>query len=412
MRESRELAGLPPQETGITSASDPYFGPATRTEYEQGQWELVPVVKDVPQEIPEPEPAARKREADAPAFLRSTADDHRLAALLTIYHEIPLSRYLFLEKADQPAHYGYDNQWWAGRPIEQSRVHGSDIQDISSEDRKFTEELQRLMAFLDKTERAYGSVDALTKTSILKKEVRSGPNGKDMESAFFDIWKEIFKGQGKLLSNLFSKGIAYANTPDEQDKDFAILDLTLPAEESLFETLYDIADEVLWPLMSLDYASSAYLEHIGEIVAFRMMGNERSNPRARDGSKGIDVPTIWYPDRYMEAARQASLGMRSEKSKIIDELKIISEVESNLTYMPYRDTHLKVGDMFKAALQHDKDEIDDKDDLQMALGNEDHVLPVEPAAKGELSRHLQAVMDSIDTMLRCKQHPRASCTSS
>ncbi|RQM06475.1 hypothetical protein DH86_00002337, partial [Scytalidium sp. 3C] len=120
---SRAEAGLPPQESGVIGTDQVYFGPATRTQYEEGKWDMVPIGKSSVQEILfDPEPTERKREIDAPAFLKPAVEDHRLAALLTIYHEIPLAREIFLDRMDVSPSYGFNQEWWSGTEIQMASV--------------------------------------------------------------------------------------------------------------------------------------------------------------------------------------------------------------------------------------------------------------------------------------------------
>ncbi len=125
LAESRKEAGLPPQEEGITGVDEVHFGPATRAQYEQGKWEMVPVGKSSVQEIVvDPEPQERKRDLDAPAFLKPSISNHRLNALITIYHEIPLTRNVFLNTTDVLTSYGHDSEWWSGTRIGSAQISG------------------------------------------------------------------------------------------------------------------------------------------------------------------------------------------------------------------------------------------------------------------------------------------------
>jgi len=129
---SRQESGLPRQETGVTEvtgyATSTFFGPATREQYETGKWDLVPASahssswekeatkSSVKEMLVDPEPIERKRDADVPAFLRASPADHRLGTLLTVYHEIPLIREIFLNRLDATNNYGSNSEWWTGKP--------------------------------------------------------------------------------------------------------------------------------------------------------------------------------------------------------------------------------------------------------------------------------------------------------
>jgi hypothetical protein len=182
---SRAEAGLAPQESGVTNTSEAYFGPATRSQYESGKWDMVLAGQtSVTEIVVDPEPAERKRDLDVPAFLKPSVEDHRLGALLTIYHEIPLIREIFLPRAgqDQAPNYGYDKEWWTGKAIDIPTVFGEDVTPPN----EVNMELQRLMAFLDKTDRSYGSIEALANLRDVKKALRKEPK---LEAAVLNAWK-------------------------------------------------------------------------------------------------------------------------------------------------------------------------------------------------------------------------------
>jgi len=83
---SRADLGMPPQESGVTGTEVVHFGPATRSQYEQGQWDMVPIGKSSAREVfVEPEPADRKREPGTPAFLKPSVADSSQCR----HHDLP-----------------------------------------------------------------------------------------------------------------------------------------------------------------------------------------------------------------------------------------------------------------------------------------------------------------------------------
>ena len=384
---SRVEAGMPPQETGITGTDEVQFGPATRSqiEYDQGQWGLTSYVQtgknSAPEAIFDPEPAERKRDLDVPAFLRPSIQNHRLGALLTIYHEIPLIRNLFLNQNDTLRSYGSDKEWWAGKEIENP--------SSNDEYHEMDRELQRLMALLDDTERSYGSVDALANLQDVKRARYQYQEG--VESAVLKLWASIFQqNHPGMVQQIFSQGVGNESEEDNP-KEFAILDLRLPDKDSLQQTLYDICDDVLWPsLEPFELERSPYLSHMAEVIAFRIEGN--------DEHKSVDIPAIWYPDRYLKPARQAALDMRLQKRDVEDELKRMYNIENRLTNYLVNRKVIKVENLFKASLKHDEAEI--KDDGPREIEDVDLTSSQRPSnAATKLSAELRKVMNSIDKKL-------------
>ncbi|CZR60074.1 uncharacterized protein PAC_09969 [Phialocephala subalpina] len=378
-------AGIAPQETGITGTDQVYFGPATRqqNEYEQGQWAMVPLGKSAVQEILlDPEPAQRMRGEDIPAFLKPSVKNHRVGALLTIFHEIPVTRGLFLNTPDSDMHYGYDREWWTGKPIEPAE--NQPLKDTTAD-----RELQRLMAFLDKTERSYGSVEALLNHPDIVKEMRRISN-ESPEAAVLEVWrKELEDSNPGMVRQIYSTGVD--SEREETSKEFAILEMCLPPKDSMQETIYDIADEVLWrELQPLELADSPYLSRIAEVFTFKIDGG--------DETKSIEVPLEWYPDRYLQTGRQAALDMRINKLQIQEELHRMTRLEDRLAHAALRTGKIvKVQDLFKASLKHDESEIKEEEE-----GHDDDMLSEQgpsPAAE-KISTELSKVVANIDKKLQ------------
>lgn len=377
LREALAASMLPPQESGVA------FGPATRPQYEQGKWDLVPTTS-YREILLDPEPIDRKRELCTPAFLKPSVDDHRLGFLLTIYHEIPVLRELFLDRSNVVTNYGNDREWWTGKAMEVPMVSGSEEIDRAD----FRHELQRLMAFLDKTDRSYGSAEALANLPLVKKWPRSSL---DVESAVLESFKDITQNESKT-KKLFSRGV---NGPEElASQEFAILQLPLPPKESLFETLYDISDDVMWEASSFDINNSPYLTHIAEVITFRFTDWDESK------KKGVIVPAVWYPDRYLETGRQAALDMRMKKQEVINKLKNFDHLENGLlNYETRLGRNIKIKDLFDAALQHDQDELEMENGMDLN-GAEDNLATLETPNKNKgLSAQLRKVLETIDLKL-------------
>lgn len=305
---------------------------------------------------------------------------------MTIYHEIPLLREVFLNRGVTQANYGHDNEWWAGKAIEVPYLSGSE----PDEREELTYELQRLMAFLDKTDRSYGSTDALANLSAVKKWQRR--RNMEIEAAVLNAWKGgIETRETGQVSKVFSIGVAGEDREDKNDvTEFAILDIPFPPKNSSHETLYDIADAVLWPYpdSDTDISSSSYLEHIADVIVFRLEGDE--------SHKNIEVPAVWYPDRYLKSGRQAALDMRLRRREIEENLERIALLQDGLTHVSVKggEKHINVQSLFKAALQHDVRQIND--DSGHSHSSEDAPMPVKPS---KLSAELQMIVASIDRKL-------------
>jgi hypothetical protein len=233
-------------------------------------------------------------------------------------------------------------------------------------------------------------VEALLNHPDVKKERFSQP---EVEAAVLTAWKKIFDPNNKgMVNQIFSEGVGNEKEED-RPKFFAILDLRLPEKDSIVDTLYDVADEILWPgFEPFELDHSPYLSHIAEVIAFRIEGNE--------DNKAIDVPAVWYPDRYLKPARQAALEMRLKKHEISEELRRIFDMESSLTLFPVRGKMVEVKSLFEASLKHDEAEIKDTDQAHDVEDDVDMISVQRPSkAATKLSAELRKVMTSIDRKL-------------
>ncbi|RDW89601.1 hypothetical protein BP6252_01633 [Coleophoma cylindrospora] len=393
---SRADAGLPPQESGVLSTSQVHFGPATRSQYEQSEWAMVPISSYSAQEILlDPEATERKREAGAPAFLKPSTSGHRLGSLLAIYHEIPLAREIFLLSESIPADYGFDPEWWSGNGISAAMVldEDDDERPESAEAEQFLHELQRLMAFLDSTDRSYGSVEALTSFPSMKRLTERARGPLDVESAFFEVWKDIWSEDSEEQTMLFTQGVS-SDEDGAESKDFAILKLDLPEPSEKAETIYDLADTLLWTGIPADYdvAMTPYLSRVGNVIAFQFDGTP--------SSRNIPIPPVWYPDRYLKQGREAAAIMRQRQAQINEHYESILNLENKLTNFnnaPGGKT-VKVQDLLKAALQHDEAQLDAGELSEDEEDSEDAEMLLQPV-KFDISAELRKLTESIDKKL-------------
>lgn len=369
------------------------FGPANRPSYDANEWAMVPRGNAYATEIlPDPDAVDRKRKGEEPAFLKPSVEENRLASILTIYHQIPLAREVFLNKEKLASDYGSNPEWWTGTKIEanSSNWTGEASWNTPTQEdiENFLIEIQRLMAFLTGTERAYGSADALAAQKALEYQ-----GSADVESKFFDAWKDacVKMDQAHLIKLLYSTAVQpnAAETWAPESNHFAVLDLQIPFSDSKTSeetTIYDLADEILWQRSGFDMNNSAYLDSLGEIVAFRFASNPNSEARIR-------VPAIWWPDRYLKENREEVLEMRLKQADITRRISKINMKEQKLTHFTLSSGKVvKVKDLFAASMRHDENIITNSQDENT----------YSPNSETNISKELEKVMKSIDAKLQRK----------
>lgn len=171
----------PDQENGVTGMGQ-QFGPALKPQYETSKWSLVPVATSR-EIVDHPPPAKRRRLEGQPAFLRGSKETGYLGSLLTIYHGIPLAREALLLPSLDVHAYGYVPDWWSGSSDENRKSLSFEANQQTDNNRlNLLAEVQCLMAFLDNTKRAYGSVDALTDLYALRTYQPESPFSRFLEA--------------------------------------------------------------------------------------------------------------------------------------------------------------------------------------------------------------------------------------
>ncbi|KAI8952734.1 hypothetical protein F4801DRAFT_577262 [Xylaria longipes] len=345
LAESAAESGITLQETGVIDheTNSKHFGPANRSEYDTEMWAMVPTKANGWTEAADPPPSNRKRDADAPTFLRQTKD-HRLGSILSIYNKIPLARNFLLRCGKQALIYGHNSGWWKGQPILRQDVLAKMAtgEDIWGEDAHpdFVEELHRLVAFLDKSERSYASADNLAETKAIDESYGSWMP--DVEDRLFqalhnastnspDCGIEHMTTTGKIISVMSPS--PSQSEPDEQNEEeenttsFIFLDIVLDIDNYIWvNTLYDALDHLLWSsALSLDYtfpddAKTAVLLKPADVLTMRIGGTGLDKP--------CEIPAVFYADRYMNSRKELALHLQTQIREIKKALKKLAWTEA------------------------------------------------------------------------------------
>ncbi|KAF8244775.1 hypothetical protein K440DRAFT_588153 [Wilcoxina mikolae CBS 423.85] len=301
-----------PQETGITgthtSPTNPNFAPAQENkEYNPSEWALTTTAtQEVSQEPP---PVERKRAPGTPAFLRPSFSSYYLAGALTILHSIPRARESLLARDYTLSNYWYNPKWWTGGKIQTSRVVDLDNPRFSLIDaEEEVAEVQRLMAFLDGTDRAYGCVEILGDLPKVREQEQTA-----VPATFFKSWdlslSWVYDSQVYRDMEVFTS-VAHQIQTDGSDRDqtFQILETTISQSDL---TLYSALDTMVWT----DEENPVYVD-FADVVNFQIktdMGVQGT---------GIDIPAALYLDRYtkpwLESVKDLKEKIAAQKSRIID----------------------------------------------------------------------------------------------
>jgi len=342
----------PSQEVGVTQADTnlPFFGPATRPDYDQNQWAMIPVVKDAT----EPTPSARKREPGVPAFLKcrnSGWERNRLGQLLTVLHEIPAARNALLRSGTTPASYGHNSEWWKGQPILSPPVRSEEGQQQAETEPNFYEETHRLIAFLDATDRSYGTADSLSSLSCLRTTWDTPVETMFLRKLNLEAHVDVEMPLWNRVDILSLKKDPEVESQDE----YGILELNVPREQPEMATnLYDLWDLVFW----IDTAASdaddeplkmAYLTDAADVQIMRINGV----------AQPIDIPRVFYIDRYLKENEQKARSIQNTKRMGYLALAKAKELERRITKWidPEDGTERDHINMIKRVIARDEDRI-------------------------------------------------------
>lgn len=318
------------QESGIVGSSKPVFGPATKDNYDASQWALVPTTTEV---IADSIPSQRQREEGQPAILKPSPNFNYLPALIPILHSIPLYRNALLTPSVTKDDYWVGEEWWKGNASPPARVVDSSVGLSEMHKRDIIYETQRLMAFLDNTDRIYGSVGALLDMDAWREYQGDMSDPDDDMLKFLLCWSEAYEmltpnaDLNGVLKSVFSVG-------GEQQNTF-LLDGTVTrntAKPGL--DIYDVLDDTLFSSAT----GSAHITDVGNVLIFRLTS---STTNAAD--LGCRIPATLYADRYLAGNKHVIDSMYKDVKRYEDQfVDITSKIEKLKWHKPKNEGSKRV----------------------------------------------------------------------
>jgi hypothetical protein len=299
--------------------SNPNFGPATKDQYDSSEWALVPTASST-EVIADPIPSQRKREAGQPAILKPSSNFSYLSNLIPILHSIPQFRNALLCPGILQKNYWVGDDWWKGSPAETSRIIEMGRSEAYGLDILY--EAQRLIAFLDKSDRIYGSVDAMIRSDAWRELPSPVEDPNDDTLKFLMSWGFAFESHvpdarlNGVLRSTFT-------VPGGTQESF-LLDVTVTRDKSRpDQSFYEVLDDALFA----SAAGSAHIHDISDVLIFRATS---SNTDASD--VGCRIPATLYVDRYLEANKLIIDDMRQEAEKHEEEMRNIQRLAEKIKY--------------------------------------------------------------------------------
>jgi hypothetical protein len=280
---------------------------------------LVPTATEI---IADPTPNQRKREEGQPAILKPSSNFNYLSSLIPILHSIPLFRNALLCPGILQEDYWIGDDWWRGSPTESGRIFHEDMGRSEAHGLEIIHEAQRLMAFLDNTDRIYGSVNALLQTEAWTENQSAVEDPDDDLLKFLVMWGFALQSHvpNVELNGLLRSTVNVAGTTQES---FA-LDTTVTRDQSRPDfSLYDVLDDTLFS----SAIGSAHIRDASNVLIIRLTS---SNTEASD--LGCRVPATLYVDRYLEKNKHVIDSMYNDIKQHEEQLNVIQQQLEKLKY--------------------------------------------------------------------------------
>jgi hypothetical protein len=314
------------QESGVVGSAGTagVLRPATQNYYDSASWALVPATKST-EYVPDASLHEQIRR-DQPGFIKPAVGDNHLPALITMLHAIPLIRNALLAPEISTSNYWRGEDWWKGAASSATIIVNDDTGTEVGAELEFLYEVQRLVAFLDTSERTYASLESLLQLDAWTQPRFSVPD----ETTRNDIVKFLMRWswayhkhvpaaqlEGLLCSEVNVNG---------ETRGSHVLEIEMGSVDTEFlePTLYDYIDEILFT----DYGS-AHITKPSNVLVLSL------DPKG--STRNCKIPAILYADRYLEenrAAVQANFAERKFRNGLLGTLE--AKVEDLKYYTPQK----------------------------------------------------------------------------
>lgn len=381
------------QETGVMGGSGVHFGPANKSHYDTNQWAMTLAQPRVTESVPDVEPQQRRRQNDEPAFLKPLPSRDFLPNLISILHCIPLSHNALLFDSNLLADYGHEPNWWTGTP---TKVRGPIVVDGNLDDSSESDivrESQRLMAFLDATERSYGSAEALSGmediVSVQHKD--TGEEMKDLFEKFLINWElnALRMDPDSEVEKIFRSEISSEHGTNA----FWTMDINLGAiSASKPWSLYDVLDELIY----VPVEPTPSIKRFGQILVLRI-----THPELSEGGLDMELPSSWYVDRYLEENLEKTKVMKGKISECRGRIARIAKAQNEVQkWTDHRtETDVDALALVRASMAaFKKTEATEIVDEFTGRTNRKH----SDRTHGHVLEALQAVCESVELKVKCE----------
>ncbi|KAB8349646.1 hypothetical protein FH972_023665 [Carpinus fangiana] len=289
--------------------------------------------------VPDTEAHFRVRQQGEPAFLKPLPNHDFLPALVTILHATPQVRRELLFEQHPSNDYGYSEHWWEGDSISTARVrdlsvYQEDLHDADDEDA--IKDTQRLMGFLDETQRSYGSVVSLVKCLRHDPTYTAPWSDEPLYAEVLADWDRLLTKVHKSNDRSLFTSCVRTSDPRVEEAE-GVLKVHFNADvkhglEGEDATLYDAINDAIWgsPVIS-SAVRDDWATRVAPVVVMRVQ-----QPWQTHGApKKVAIPKTFYADRYLERNANIMQEVAKEMKSHLEALKVVDQKLHKLVrYVP------------------------------------------------------------------------------
>ncbi|KAI9672206.1 MAG: hypothetical protein M1831_002020 [Alyxoria varia] len=241
--------------------------------------------------VPDLEAPERKRGHGQPSFLKPLSQPDFLPSLITILDSIPGARESLLAREKICHDYGTNPRWWCGEAIEMPTTTYSEGEDFQRQygskraDDAVRTETQRLLAFLENTQRSYGSAEALSRLQALDSRYDKHDASMPLYARFKRAWDFA------CIDSPFLCSLTKAEEDEFKPKKIWSMDTEkrhVPPGPG--KTLVDVVDRFMWERSATGSAGveDRFFTSPAPVLTIAV----------RPGDEKISIPSKFYLDRY------------------------------------------------------------------------------------------------------------------
>jgi hypothetical protein len=271
--------------------------------------------------IDDPVPSQRQREEGQPAILKPSPNFNYFPAMLAILHSIPQFRNALLAPATTQDDYWVGEDWWKGNPSGRTRIFDNTVGWDEAYGLDIIYETQRLMAFLDNTDRAYATIESMLDLDAWKQlEAPSLDDPDDDMLKFLILWSAAYAKQDPDFQ---INGVLRSVVNAQQRVNSFVLDSTVTKHSERTPDIYDVLDETFFP----DPNATAHIMDISNVLIFRLSAADQSK-----NELGCRIPATLYADRYLEKNKHVIHAMYDEMRQYNEQLQNIKDQTDRIKY--------------------------------------------------------------------------------